>query len=390
MSGQPNAVHAWEPLQWYRYLFNRAARHGTASSAARTDAGHLGGVRHWLRTRICIPDLQTTWLPAALWRGLRQLRHHPAALIYSTYPPASAHLLGLALKTLTGRPWVADFRDSWIYDPLDPILGELPYRRALEQRLEEAVVNSADAVIAATEISAEHLRCAYPRAADRIQVIANGFDPEDFEFVAPADEETLQIVHAGSFSLSHPQRDPQSLFTALETLLDQNPTWAQRLHLVLVGQLSTAERQAAVRLEQAGMIEIVGAVQREAALACQQRAHVLLLVDHVRPWPSSNVPGKFYEYLAARRPILALTGHGMVERLMFQLRAGTCVAADDPNAIRAALVDLYERFGTGTLKSQVDETELQRFHRRALTRQLAACFDRVLQSPSTAHPGTPT
>ncbi len=381
-SGQPNVLHAWEPLQWYRYLFNR----GAASSAVRTGAGQRGGVRRWLRTRLCVPDLQTTWLPAALWRALRELRHCPAALIYSTYPPASAHLLGLLLKALSGRPWVADFRDSWVYDPLDPTLNQLPYRRALERRLEERVVNGADAVIVATDVSAEHLRRTYPQAADRIEVIANGFDPEDFAFSPPPPKEALQLVHAGSFSLSHPRRDPGPLFAALEAMLDEDPAWAQRLHLILVGQLSAGERQAAARLEQLGVVEITGAVERDAALARQQDAHVLLLVDHVRPWPSSNVPGKFYEYLATRRPILALAGCGMVERLMRQLRAGTCVAADDPGAIAAALADLYQRFSVGALKSQVDGTQLRRFHRRALTRQLAACFDRVGQPPSAAPP----
>ncbi len=383
---QGGVLHAWEPLQLYRYLFNRSVRAG-APSSVRTDAGHLGGLRQWLRCAVCVPDLQLTWLPAALWRGLRSLRRAPTDLIYSTYPPASAHLLGLALKNLTGLPWVADFRDSWIYDPLDPALDAMPYRRALEQRLEEAVVAAADVVIAATEITAEHLRLRHPQAAARVQVIANGFDPEEFESAGPQEGGPLQLVHTGSFSLSHPRRTPQPLFCAMETLLDAEPAWARRLQLVLVGQLTPAEREAAAHLEKAGMVQITGPLERQAALARQQRAHALLLVDHIRPWPSSNVPGKFYEYLACHRPILALAGNGMVERLMRQLRAGLCVPADDHLAIRAALVDLYTRYRKGALENQVDEDQLCNFHRRALTQRLAACFDFLLPGQSPPPPG---
>ena len=350
----------------------------------RTDAGPLRGPVQWLRRAIFVPDVQLTWLPTALLAGLRAVRRQPPDLLYSTYPPASAHLLGLLLKGLTGRPWVADFRDSWIYDPLDPALGEMPYRRALEKRLEEAVIRGAEAVIAASEISAEHLRQAYPEAADRVQVIPNGFDPDEFRGILPPRtdprQNPLRIVHTGSFARSHPQRTPQPLFAALEDLIVEDPIWATRLRLVLAGYLTAVEEQAAGRLEQAGVVQLEGPLERAAALACQQQADVLLLVDHPRDWPASNVPAKFYEYLALKRPILALSGPGMVSRLVRELGVGFHLTPDDPGAIRRGLIALYERFRQGELKIQVDEAALRRFHRRELTRDLAGCFDRLLET----------
>lgn len=378
------ALRAWEPLSLYRWLFNRQVRTGQAASFVRTDPGVLRGLRASLRRYALAPDGQLlTWLPAALLRGLRALRSQPADILYSTYPPASAHLLGLLLKRLTHLPWVADFRDAWTCDPLDPALEEMPYRRALEQRLEEAVVQAADAVLATTAVSAEYLRQSYPRAADRIQVISNGFEPEEFEGFdsahRPPPGEPLRLVHTGSFSASHPRRTPQPLFAALTQLRAADPAWAGRLRLVLVGHLSPAEQQAAAQLVDAGMVELLGPRERHEALACQAAAHVLLLVDHARPWPASNAPGKFFEYLAMRRPILALCGPGTVERLVHQLRAGYCAPADDPQAIRRALVDLYERFRAGSLECQVDEASLRPFHRRHLAGELARCFDRLLE-----------
>lgn len=375
-AGEAQVRRAWEPLKLYRQVFNRA---GATDSSARTDPGRLSGAIRLLRRWAAFPDLQITWLPAALGSALQVVRREAPQLVYSTYPPASALLLGLLLKRWTGLPWVADFRDSWTYDPLDP---DLPVcRQGLEQRLERAVVEGADAVIAATVLSAAHLQQAYPQAASRIQVITNGFDPDECRGTSPGPPagDPLRITYTGSFSRSHPRRTPQPLFTALESLLSEDPAWAGRLRLVLAGSLSPAEQQAAARLAQAGAVELRGPVPRPQALELQGQAHLLLLVDHPRPWPASNVPGKFYEYLAARRPILALAGPGMVARLMGQLQAGLCAAPDDPQAIRRALVEVYAQFRQGRLKARVDEALLRQFHRRELTRQLARCFDCLLE-----------
>ena len=371
-------VRAWEPLSCYRRLFNQAARKGEAPSSLRTDPGALRGLVRGLRRWVLVPDGQVGWLPAALWRGLRQLRQGRFDLIYSTYPPASAHLLGWLLKALTGVAWVADFRDGWTHDPLDPALLEVRCRLALERQLEGGVVRGADQVIAATSLSAEFLRQTY--GAKHIQVITNGFDQADLgEVVPPPLAGPLRIVHAGSFSHSHPQRSPAALFAALKSLIEAEPVWCRRLRLVLVGPLSAAERQAAEPFVDVGMVELTGPVSRGKALALLGTGHALLLVDHPRPWPATNVPGKFYEYLAMGRPIVALCGPGMVAGLIEELGAGLHLPADNPPRIRAGLVALWKRFEAGDLQNgQVGADALAPFERRRLTGQLAACFDRVL------------
>ncbi len=206
-------LRAWEPLAGYRWLMNGAVRRDRAGSVGRrTDAGAASGLVRLLRRWVMVPDGQITWLPAAAAVGLRAIREQPTDVVYSTHPPASSHLLGLLLKWLSGVPWVADFRDSWICDPLDPETLAVPGRRRIERRMERAVIAHADAVIAATEVSAGMLAEAYPEAAPRIRVITNGFDPEDLEATESGEDAALQsggraqrldIVHTGSFGLSH-------------------------------------------------------------------------------------------------------------------------------------------------------------------------------------------
>jgi hypothetical protein len=150
------------------------------------------------------------------------------------------------------------------------------------------------------------------------------------------------------------------------------------LRLILAGSLSPAEYLGAAALGAAGMVECLGSLERRQALELQQQAHLLLLLDHPRPWPASNVPGKFYEYLATRRPILALCGPGMVADLTCRLGTGLHAPPDDVGAIRQVLVEAWERFDRGELHGAVAAEELAPFHRRALTGQLACCFDSLL------------
>ena len=392
------ALRAWEPLQTYRFLFNRGTRGQPPPSTERTRSPLAGAIR-LLGRRLLVPDGQITWAPAAALEALRYLRRHPVDLICTTSPPASAHLIGLFLQRRTGLPWVADFRDSWIYDPLDPGLEGMRFRRELERRLEARVVRAADAVIATTEISAGYLAAAYPDSGEKIEVITNGFDPREADgscpggllpgsaggAAAPRPAEPgergpgpMRLLHTGSFSGSHPQRSPRALFAALESLLQEDAEWVRRIRLELAGSLSASEQEAAAPLLRAGMAAIHGEVDRESALKLQQGADVLLLVDHLRPWPSSNVPGKFFEYAATGRPILALCGEGMVARMMAGLEAGICVPPDDEKEIRGALVRLCRERSEGAVRG-ADPESLRPFHRRELTRQLAACFDRVVR-----------
>ncbi|MFH1567350.1 MAG: glycosyltransferase [Gemmatimonadota bacterium] len=401
-----HTLRAWEPLSWYRWWRTPAARTDASSPARSPRRGRLARVaRRWL----LVPDGQVTWLPAAAVLALRQIRQDPPDLIYSTSPPASAHLLGLLLKGLTGLPWVADFRDTWVDDPLDPVLLEMPCRRRLERRMEGAVMAAADAVVVATGVSADYLAAAHPEARERLRIIPNGFDPEevaepDAERLTPEgllvarDEDlpavggaragavasacpepgVLRLVHTGSFSYSHPRRSPEALFAAVRRLLEGDPEWRYRLELLLAGRLAPAEIGAAQDLVEAGVVELCGELDRAAALALQRQADVLVVVDHARDGPASNLPGKVFEYLATGRPVLALCGPGALRDLLTRTGGGIAVAPGEVPAIADRLADLWQQKADSRLPAGARAEALAAYHRRHQAGELAACFDQVV------------
>jgi len=407
--GDARHLRAWEPLAAYRWLFNRQARQRPESSTqVRTAAGARGqGARDFVNRWLLVPDGQITWAPAAIIKGLRLLRGEPVDLIYSTSPPASGHLIALMLAQLTGLPWVADFRDSWVYDPLDPALSPDSSRFELEAWLEAAVVNGADATIAATAVSADMLRQQHPAARDRISVITNGFDPQDLEVAVDGplpesllfdtetpieaaaqqvevpergdgEERPMRVVHTGSFAHSHPSRSPAGLFGALRLLIAENDGWMRKLQVILVGRLTRDELSSAADLIEAGIVVIAGEVDAASARRFQRDADLLLVVDHDRPWPASNVPGKFYDYLGVGHPILALCGAGALRDLMEELGGGVWVRPDEAAGIARVLGEFHARFASGPL-GEDERGDLSRFHRRELSGELAVRFDRALE-----------
>ena len=111
---------------------------GILDSKIRTSRGIFSRIFR----KVLIPDAQIFWIPTAFIRGWYYIKKNQCDIVYSSFPPASAHLVALFLHYFTGLPWTADFRDSWIFDPLDSDLQKSGWRRAIEQYLEFKVISN--------------------------------------------------------------------------------------------------------------------------------------------------------------------------------------------------------------------------------------------------------
>ena len=96
--------------------------------------------------------------------------------IFSTYPIASAHLIGLILHSLTGKPWVDDFRDP-MWDEFTSAKG-LSLR--LRQRIERAVMDRCTLAMVCTDAMYDLFCRRYPQHKSKLMNIPNGFDEEGF------------------------------------------------------------------------------------------------------------------------------------------------------------------------------------------------------------------
>jgi len=310
----------------------RARLRGAERVDALFDADTYAGRPHVLSKLIVPEPLALAWAPFARRAGLRLQRQRHFDCVITSSPPESAHLVGAALSR-RGLPWVADVRDAWNFEPLRPRFPTAPQRR-LDERLERRWLGGADAVVAVSRPAAEDLRA---RLGIEARFVPNGWDPELAEEGAARsgvvlDPDRVSLVYTGRFGSYG--RDPGALIDAIAQVARQSPDAAARLELVVAGPLTEGEAKLLSRDVSPARIVRTGSLPRERALALQREADALLLLAH--PTRSQLLNIKLFEYLAARRPILALAGGTEAGRIVEEI-GGETVRADERDAIAAAL-----------------------------------------------------
>ncbi len=242
-------------------------------------------------------------------------------------PPFSAFVAVAVFGSWAKVPWIAEFRDRWADDPYALIPD---WRRVIDRRLEAWSVSRAAGLITVSEPWSRHYARRY-----RLPVVTamNGFDPRDFRDlpigISPSDL-PLRLVYTG---FVYPERrDPTRLFLAVRA----SGLGPGEVRIIFFGSRSDYLQ---ARIDEVGVrdwVEVRDSVPYAEALRRQAQADILLLLQWDDPADESNVPGKVFEYLAARRPILGLGPlQGIPARLIRERRAG--FFSNDTRAITTQL-----------------------------------------------------
>lgn len=331
--------------------------------------GHLRAAARWFT----IPDPFVGWVPHATLAARRILAESGAVLM-TTSSPDSAHLVGLRIPAvMQGRiPWIADFRDPWVqrmsFDPPTNV------HMRLQQRLEGRVVRHATRIVATSDGTRADFLQRYPDCNPRrIVVIPNGYDEEDFPPGDVAPDSSFLLMHVGQLN---PERPVGPLLDCIEAFLEMRPDARDATRLELVGPHYIEDEDEVERRSLRPVVRFLGGASHRDAVALLMRARVLVLLEQESDRGGLILPGKIFEYLRARRPILALVPRGAAWDLITRLGAGECAAPSDAKAGATKLAAFYDSWRAGAdLSSQVSSRDLLAFDRRSLTRRLAELLD---------------
>jgi glycosyltransferase involved in cell wall biosynthesis len=318
------------------------------------------------------PDRWVTWWPGAVVAGLGAVRRHRPVILWSTYPVATAHMIAGTLARLCRLPWVADFRDP-MSQPAYPPDARIRHRLAL---LERRTVERARRCTFTTPGAVEAYRERYPGQCERMALIENGYDEGSFGGLAAAGP-----LHAGRLTLLHSgvvyasERDPSQLIRALASLREQVPGAYRRLLIRFRGAADEGRVQELARRWQVeDAIECLPAFGYRDSLGEMLSADGLLLLQASNC--NAQIPAKFYEYLRARRPILALTDpRGDTSRSMHSAGLDTVAPLDDAGAIAALLRRFVNAHATLPV---ADAASVLRASRAGRARQLRDLFKETL------------
>lgn len=281
------------------------------------------------------------------------------------------HLIGRRLSKATDIPWVADFRDPWTKMFYFKHLPLTKYSLKKHLRLEKAVLDDATAVIAVTPLVQKDFQA---ETSTPVHLITNGFDEDDFANVnkglAEGRENKFRAVHTGIFAADG---NPLALWDVLAELCRKDEDFRNRLEIRLAGKVDEAIVEAIRSRGLGDNLTLIGYVSHERAVAEQQCADLLLLPLRQEPEYRSVLPGKIFEYLAARRPVLGIgQPDGIAAKVLEDSGAGVMRDWDDAEGIRETVQAVFE----GRLCCDSD-ADLEKYTRRSLTGQLAGLLNNL-------------
>jgi hypothetical protein len=236
-----------------------------------------------------IPDRMIDWVVPGYLMANRLMKNKRYDVIISSGPPFSSHIVGGLIASRTKIPWVADFGDPWSFNSEQHFRRK--WRKKIEHRMEQRLFRRMRRVIFTTKRTAERYSSIYPAFKEKFSVIQQGADASKYRRKVETKKNTL--VYTGIFYKDI--REPFELFAAMNTIDDYQ--------LIIVGNVDTDVLDYVKRNHLEQKIRFMGYVSHEDSITWQLSSEYLVYIDNKN---STQLPGKLFEYLAAKKPILCV------------------------------------------------------------------------------------
>lgn len=293
------------------------------------------------------PDGMKYWKKPAFEKCCEIIENEDIDAIMSSSFPITAHTIAHELKEKYDIPWIADLRDLW---NLNPYINHTSIRNYFEKRLELKTFENVDVLTTTTPLAQKTLQTLHPNK--RIVSVVSGYDPEDFKDIEQTEfSDKLTLMYAGS--LYGGKRDPSILFDAINQLINENKIEADNIAINFYGD-STNLVELSQKYNVESIVNIHGRITHKEVLQNQMNSDVLLLISWMNESEKMFIPGKVYEYIASKKPILSIGyKEGSLKDLIEKTNIGYHVS--EVSETKKAIYDYYSKYINNELKYEGNE-----------------------------------
>lgn len=363
------------------WIYKKFIGKGTVPSAGfsnETTPGLLQKIARFIRGNFFYPDPRKAWNKTAIPAALKLIENYQIKIIATAGPPHSTHFIGEKIKLLHPEiKWIADFHDAWTnvwyYDKFYKTLPVIKYEKYLERR----ILERADTVLTV----GEYLRNELIKKSDLIQpekihVLSMGYDDEIESLESQPSAEEFIITYSGTIDVTY---KPDILF---RVIIKMKREFGSNLNLKIrfVGLLSPIIKK---QIRRAGLSDILietGYVTHSESIKFLKNSTMLLLVSPNVKSEQIIIPGKLYEYLAAKKPIINIGDTSSnTAKIIATCNAGINVSRNADDKLFDYLITNYKKWGNNhDLDLPEHQIQYQNYRRSNEAKKLASIIRNFL------------
>ena len=320
----------------------------------------------FIRGNLFIPDMKILWKNKSIDFIENYLSKTKIDVVITTGPPHSLHLIGYELKKRLNIKWISDFRDPWVNLNYLNRFHLLPSVKRRHKKLRDKVLINSNSVI----VTSEKLKKLYKEIAPNIFKITNGYD---YEYSTVNIDSKFSISHIGSL---YPERNPKYLWDIIDEICINNEEFRSNLQINFIGNTSEKIIKYLSNKTFKSCIKFFDYVDYKRAIEFMCSSQILLMVEVNDNDSSYAIPGKLFDYLNSKRPIIAIgPDKSEVDQILYDTNAGKFFNYNESINLKLHIENLYNQYEMGSIS--YDAKNISIYKRKNLTEELSKIINKV-------------
>ena len=320
----------------------------------------------FIRGNLFIPDMKILWKNKSIDFIENYLSKTKIDVVITTGPPHSLHLIGYELKKRLNIKWISDFRDPWVNLNYLNRFHLLPSVKRRHKKLRDKVLINSNSVI----VTSEKLKKLYKEIAPNIFKITNGYD---YEYSTVNIDSKFSISHIGSL---YPERNPKYLWDIIDEICINNEEFRSNLQINFIGNTSEKIIKYLSNKTFKSCVKFFDYVDYKRAIELMCSSQILLMVEVNDNDSSYAIPGKLFDYLNSKRPIIAIgPDKSEVDQILYDTNAGKFFNYNESINLKLHIENLYNQYEMGSIS--YDAKNISIYRRKNLTEELSKIINKV-------------